>query len=120
MFKISVKSSDNQLGIGPGYIVSGNTFDYLIGRLLTLIEAIGLKETQEKSLKDLIRQEVWGSVRDHNYVESDLLTSVNLLIEKIKREGTKRSILPEGSDSDSPCPVSDIKGEYEVSFTEKE
>lgn len=34
-------------------------FDYFLGRILTLIETLGLNETQEKAFKDIIRQEVW-------------------------------------------------------------
>lgn len=30
----------------------------LIGRLLTLVESLGLRETQERAVKDLVRQEV--------------------------------------------------------------
>lgn len=35
-------------------------FDYFLGRVLTLIETLGLNETQEKAFKDIIKQEVWS------------------------------------------------------------
>lgn len=42
-----------------GYILDNYHIEHLTGRLLTLIEALGLRESQEKSLKDLVKQEVW-------------------------------------------------------------
>lgn len=34
-------------------------FEYLLGRVLTMIEAIGLNSGQEKAFKDIIKQEIW-------------------------------------------------------------
>jgi len=50
-----------------GYIIHGyefTNFEKLSGKLLTLIDSIGLQETQNKALKDLIKQEVWGLWED--------------------------------------------------------
>lgn len=44
---------------GQGYVLEERAPNILVGRLLTLIEAIGLPESQEKSLKSLIQQEIW-------------------------------------------------------------
>lgn len=41
--------------------------DFIIGRMLTLSEALGLKDSQEKSYKDLIRSELW------NFYHQDLI-----------------------------------------------
>jgi len=35
-------------------------FDYFLGRVLTLVETLGLGETQEKAFKDIIKQEIWS------------------------------------------------------------
>lgn len=35
-------------------------FDYFLGRILTLVETLGLPETQEKAFKDIIKQEIWS------------------------------------------------------------
>jgi len=35
-------------------------FDYFLGRILTMIETLGLNENQEKAFKDIIKQEVWS------------------------------------------------------------
>jgi hypothetical protein len=42
-----------------GYVTGGETIDNLVGRMLTLVESLGLKDTQEKAVKDLVRQEIW-------------------------------------------------------------
>ena len=47
------------VGYGSGYVITDEELRHLEGRLLTLIESIGLKDTQEKAVKDLIRNEVW-------------------------------------------------------------
>lgn len=33
---------------------------FFVGRLLTVIESLGLKESQEEAVKSLIKKEVWG------------------------------------------------------------
>jgi hypothetical protein len=35
-------------------------FDHFLGRVLTLVETLGLGETQEKAFKDIIKQEIWS------------------------------------------------------------
>lgn len=35
-------------------------FSYFLGRVMTLIEILGLEETQEKSFKDMVKQEIWS------------------------------------------------------------
>ena len=50
----SFKSSDERsIGYGPAYVIKDTEPDYLVGRLLTIVEAVGLPEQQEKSLKRL-------------------------------------------------------------------
>ena len=44
---------------GNGYVTDDRTPNIIIGKLLTLIEVMGLTEKQEKSLGDLMRQSVW-------------------------------------------------------------
>lgn len=44
---------------GQGYLLEERAPRILVGRLLTIIEAIGLPEGQEKSLKSLVEQEIW-------------------------------------------------------------
>ena len=38
------------------------------GELLTLVETLGLAETQEKAIKSLIRQRLWDSFHDWGHM----------------------------------------------------
>lgn len=44
---------------GYGLVIPETKVSYLVGRVLTIIEALGLKDTQEKSLKDLLQNEIY-------------------------------------------------------------
>ena len=113
--EITVKSSENQLGMGPGYVVTESKVNHLIGRLLTLAEALGLSEKQEKSYKDLVSQEVWKELEGASHIDGSLLTSVHNLMWDIQEEEKKRQM-----NSTENTPVNYIEGEYEVTFVEKE
>lgn len=69
IFKSSDKRSTNY---GGAYVIKGDHPDYLVGRLLTIIEAIGLLDKQEKSLKNLIRFEVYNSLNLTTWVSDGL------------------------------------------------
>ncbi len=34
--------------------------EYLLGRIMTITETLGLNEKQEKAFKDIIKQEIWS------------------------------------------------------------
>lgn len=68
------------LGLESGYVVSGHTVDHLVGRLLTLIETLGLRDSQEKAIKDLARQEIWKPFNDQfasTFIDGSLHTVIN-------------------------------------------
>lgn len=44
-------------------------FNYFLGRVMTLIETLGLTETQEKAFKDIIKQEIWSLWEHAPYME---------------------------------------------------
>ena len=48
------------VGYGYGYVVSEDLPNYIRGRLFTLIEALGLKETQEKDQRKLAKYKELG------------------------------------------------------------
>lgn len=41
------------------YVVYDGSVGNLEGRVLTIIESLGLKDSQEKAVKDLLRNEIW-------------------------------------------------------------
>jgi len=71
-------SKKEKLGVNPSYgwcyAIQEYQLSHLEGRLLTLMESLGLRDTQEKAIKDLVKNEVWGltsscfiiSVDDHD------------------------------------------------------
>lgn len=44
---------------GYGLVLQENVPDWLVGRVLTIIDALGLKDAQEKSCKDLLKNEIY-------------------------------------------------------------
>lgn len=67
------KSTDERtVGYGPGYVIDSNSPDFLVGRLLTIIETLGLSEKQEKATKDLIRSEVYGQLNLATWINGNL------------------------------------------------
>ena len=42
------------------YGIQEYQLSHLEGRLLTLMESLGLRDTQEKAIKDLVKNEVWN------------------------------------------------------------
>lgn len=67
------KSSDERtVGYGSAYIVKSDHPDYLVGRLLTIVETLGLPDKQEKSFKDLVRFEVYNSLNLGTWVPGQL------------------------------------------------
>lgn len=64
--KVMSKKQTEESGVispfdyGYGYVIHQSVPSTLAGKLLTLVEAMGLRESQEKSVKDLVRQEVWN------------------------------------------------------------
>ena len=116
MYEVEIKSRDSQVGIGNGYVIPEHQISNLIGKLLTLVETLGLQEKQENSFKDIIKQAVWSNVRDNKPVDSELLTLVNNFIHEKDREENNRH-----SDRDSlNCysPKDNIQGEYTLTFKE--
>lgn len=47
------------VGWGEAYLITENKISHAEGRILTFIEALGLPDKQERSLKSIIRTEIW-------------------------------------------------------------
>jgi uncharacterized protein (DUF1499 family) len=62
---------------GLGYVIDIDVPKVIIGKILTIIDVMGLTEKQNKSLKDLINQSVYGTINDYGIViNSDKHTSL--------------------------------------------
>lgn len=66
--------------VGPREVGGWAIYDWRIrdaqGRLLTLIEALGLPEKQEEALKGLIKQELWKVTEDYGYLTYEQVDNV--------------------------------------------
>ena len=65
MEKIFKSSDERMYSKGNGYVIGGDNPDYLVGRLLTIIESIGLQDGQEKAVKSSVIQSTYVK-RQHN------------------------------------------------------
>lgn len=66
-----LKNTVADVGWGEGYVVSQHAPNVINGRLYQLIEALGLPEKQEESLKGLIQKEVWDVFQDAISISSE-------------------------------------------------
>lgn len=45
-------------------------FSYLVGRMMTMVEALGLPEKQEEAYMSIVKQELWKFWEIPNYIYS--------------------------------------------------
>ena len=83
----------SSLSCGYGYVVFDNVPESLVGRVLPIIEAMGLKDSQEKSVKELIRQTLYDVFYDKEpiYIDQKFHTVIRSKYWKLK---TERSAVP--------------------------
>lgn len=72
---------------GSGYVVNAEMPDFAVGRICTLIESFGLRESQERAAKDILRQEVWSWFSRTNslYISPNLNNAIRDIDEAITR-----------------------------------
>lgn len=77
-----VKSMESSWGFG--FAVTHETPDRINGHLYEIIEALGLPEKQEASLKNIIQNKVWELFREAVYLSPE--THSKLRIARFKEE----------------------------------
>lgn len=65
--------SSPAIGYASGYIVFDYNISRVEGKLLTLIEGLGLRDSQEKAIKDLTRDIVQSLYRETEYVYGEAI-----------------------------------------------
>ena len=75
VMQIEVTSANNNKSFGHGYVVPQHVLDRITGRVLTLVEGMGLKDGQERAIKDLIKQEIWAPFNQLGTSEATILLS---------------------------------------------
>lgn len=100
MSKIIKSSSNEQVGYGYGFVLNEHDRGYIEGRLLTFLESLGLKDSQEKAAKDMLRQEVQSWFYPNALgISSEINTAVQNLVHRIRKyqeEKDNRQPLPSG------------------------
>lgn len=62
---MSKKRVEDVVGYGNGYVFGEWVPSHIEGKLLTLVETIGLPERQEDAIKSLVRNIVWDDLMRH-------------------------------------------------------
>lgn len=73
---------------GPGSVFDDSHFSHLEGRLLTILESIGLPEGQEKAVKDLVRSELWITFGHGSYITGNQRTAIIKENSSVSMNGT--------------------------------
>jgi hypothetical protein len=94
MEKIFKSSDERNIGYGSAYVISSSKPDYLVGRVLTIIEALGLQEKQEKSLKDILRQEIYNTLGLETYISGSLHTIIKELYDWCEKNPLGKEEIP--------------------------
>lgn len=109
----TIKSSDERsLGYGPAYVINGGNPDHLVGRILTIIEALGLPQRQEDSLKDILRQEVYNVLSLKLWIPGQLHTMIREFGQWYAESGSGANT-PETAER-----IGFMGGEFELSYKE--
>lgn len=83
-------------------LVPFSEIERFVGRICTLLETLGLKDSQEKAVKDLARQEIYKALADGDsvvYVPGPLASVINEWSYK-EHEMARSEGLPSGHDAD--------------------
>lgn len=97
MSKQITATSSEQVGYGFAYVLNEYKKDYITGRLLTLVESLGLRDTQEKAFKDIIRDEInnWFS-GEAIFISGEINTALQNLVARIENAHEHRVNVPRG------------------------
>lgn len=74
---------------GYGYVVPAEGFsERIVGKVLTLIETLGLTSKQEEAIKGLAQQAIYGSFQEAIYITPDRHNEIrNVYYKKLKEIG---------------------------------
>ena len=75
--KKTYKSRESSQLVGANYLIHSEHVNKLVGEVLTFIEAMGLKESQESSAKDILKQKI-RDIMDYKLYVPDGLAGVCL------------------------------------------
>ena len=84
----------SSVGYGFGYVVFDDVSEVIVGHIMPMIEAAGLRESQEAALKGLIKEKIYGVFWDRNpiYIDRDLHTLLRERYWKLRKEADIQSV----------------------------
>lgn len=69
--------NEPMIGYGQAYVISPSAISALEGRLLTLVETMGLRESQENAVKSLVKTNLWNTFSEHGlWIDSETHTDL--------------------------------------------
>ena len=80
------KNPSPLLGFQEGIVIDQSYINGIAGRVLTIIETIGLRKKQEDALKSLLRNAVFADERLSIVIDSELYSKIYEAKRKIKVE----------------------------------
>lgn len=70
---------------GCGYVIWEDAIGLIVGRVLTIIESIGLSNKQEEAVKSLIKQAIYEDCKDYVYIDETLHSAIHKVLIEQKR-----------------------------------
>jgi hypothetical protein len=92
--KKSNVSSVGSVGYGHAYVVYDDVTEVIVGHVMPMIEAAGLRESQEAALKGLIKEKIYGVFWDRNpiYIDSSLHAMLREKYWQLRQEADSQSV----------------------------
>ena len=87
-----------EISWGPAFVITDGTPDSIVGRVFEIIEACGLPQKQEDSVKQLIRKTVWETIHTSSVaITRERHTEIRGLfyeeLEKVTPRGSKNPVI---------------------------
>ena len=87
------KSPGPEISYGCAYVTNEHTFSLIVGRVLTIIETIGLPTKQENAIKGLMKQAIYN--RESNcYINEILHTAIKKAEEEKEKKAQSENSIP--------------------------
>lgn len=99
-----------------GYVINYVEVDRLVGKVLTLIETLGLPDKQESSFKDVIKQTIRKNIGSHSntFITKELYDIVCFFNRELHNECIKQ-----GKEVPEKSGASLRDGEYQLTFVSR-
>jgi len=116
--EIVLKSKDSLRGLHGAYVLEEHEVNNLIGQILTLVDAMGLPEKQERAVCDVFKQKIWETMSRGFYLNGKILCLAQDMDWQLRDENNQlRSGSTSKEERERGLHPEWIKGEFELKFT---